>query len=380
MMPVNWDSSSSDILMNSAYSLQEKEHYQHILDLASAWPAHIWLSTSGSTAVKWVGLSKQALLASAQAVNKHLHATSEDIWLQTLPYFHVGGLSIWARQFASGAKVLDFKSIHPKWDPRLFHQWAAHTQGTLTSLVPTQLYDLVRCQLQSPPSLRAVVIGGGALAPILYQQALALGWKVLPTYGLTECASQVATAEMGCWDSPVFPALKVLPHVQVKADEERLSFKGPSVLSVYALYQNRQVKFWDPKQEGWFISEDRGQVDSSGYLKIEGRLDQFIKVGGESVNFSQLENALQALRIELGLTQEATLVAFPDDRLGYEIHLAGVSHDDKTFSRLIETFNQQVLPFERIRHLHLVPFIPKTPLSKVLRKELLHLIDRLMNF
>ena len=38
--------------------------------------------------------------------------------------------------------------------------------------------------------------GGGALDPSLYKQARDLGWPLLPSYGLTECGSQVATASL----------------------------------------------------------------------------------------------------------------------------------------------------------------------------------------
>ena len=36
--------------------------------------------------------------------------------------------------------------------------------------------------------------GGGAVSDELYRDARALGWRVLPSYGMTECCSQVATA------------------------------------------------------------------------------------------------------------------------------------------------------------------------------------------
>ena len=63
-----------------------------------------------------------------------------------------------------------------------------------SSLVPAQVLDLVRAGLRPPPVLRAIVVGGGAISAELYRDARALGWPVLPSYGMTECCSQIATA------------------------------------------------------------------------------------------------------------------------------------------------------------------------------------------
>ncbi len=73
---------------------------------------------------------------------------------------------------------------------------------TLTSLVPTQVHDLVQCALACPPSLRAVVVGGAELDPVLGERARELGWPVLQSYGMTEAASQVATASLASLDRP----------------------------------------------------------------------------------------------------------------------------------------------------------------------------------
>ncbi len=374
---VCWDEDSSEILMNSAYSLEEQQKFRKILDITSFLPGHVWLATSGSRVKKWVGLSKKGLLVSAEAVNKHLQSTVSDKWVQTLPDFHVGGLGVWVRSYLSGASVVNFRRVNQdKWHASSFYKFVQATKGTLTSFVPTQLYDLVQLRLKSPPSLRAVIIGGGALSLDLYHQAVELGWPILPSYGLTECSSQVATAELGSWEIGRFPSLKILSHVQVKLQEEgRISLQSPSLLSVYVMGdEQEEIQLNDPKREGWFISEDKGKMVGE-FLEVLGRFDQMIKIGGENVNIAHLENLLQEIRLRLKISQEMTLVAYPDDRLGFAIHLAVAAPIPKHLQFIVEQFQSRVLPFEKIRHIHHVPFIPKSALSKVLQKELLNLIE-----
>lgn len=369
---VDWETNHSLQLINPAYSNEDKLRFRNVLEQGTAWPGHIWLATSGSSAPKWVGLSKQALLASAQAVNDYLCSDSSDRWALALPEFHVGGLGIRARAYLSGAEVSDFKQAHPgKWSARAFYDYLEQTQATLTSLVPSQLFDLLQLEGEAPARLRALVIGGGQLVPDLYRRAIELGWNILPSYGLTECGSQVATAALDNRD----PSLKVLPHVNVRLHEGRLAFKGPSLLTVYAYCEEGSpVRFVDPKVDGWFLSEDRGEV-ADGILTIYGRMDQVIKIGGENVDLARLESLLQSLRHQQEIEHEMLLLAMPHERLGEVIHLVLAGEKQEEIENaIVAAFNQRVLPFERIRCVHWVVEMPKSPLSKVLRNELRKLI------
>lgn len=371
-MSVDWESNKSSVLVNPAYSNAAKEQFNQLLQYNQEWPGHLWMATSGSTVEKWVGLSKSAVLASAQAVNAHLQSNTSDCWALALPQFHVGGLGIQARSYLSQAKVVEYKD---KWNAASFYDYLMHTKATLTALVPTQLFDLIQLPLQSPGHLRAIIIGGGKLAPELYQQALAKGWKILPSYGSTECASQIATAPLDiCYENPSY-TLKLLPHIEARVQEGRLVFKGPSLFSTYAYFEDGHVRFVDPKIDGWFLSADRGEINDN-HLTISGRIDDFIKVGGENVDLACLDTILQNLKIRKRIPVEMTLVAVKDARLGNAVHL--VLEGERSIeieNTILEAFQKLVLPFERIRCVHWIMEIPKTPLAKIKRNELLRFIQ-----
>jgi len=372
-MEIDWNSDVSAVLANPAYSSEERVCFDQIVTITqSIYPAHLWLATSGSTVQKWVGLSKQAIFASAAAVNDHLQSDHTDRWVQTLPTFHVGGLGVLARGYLSGAAVYDFRKAHGgKWHAEQFFSYLTEVGGTLTSLVPAQLYDLVQLQRHAPPALRAVIVGGGHLQEDLYQQAVALGWPVLPSYGMTECASQIATAPLR-WSDNSYPPLRLLPHLEGQSQQGRLSLRGESLLSAYASIVDGKISVNDPKEGGWLTTDDRGEVHG-GVVEILGRVNSLIKIGGENVDVDRLEARLQTIKDELCLDIEATLVPKPDVRLGYTIHLAAVQCDHRSLEQLINRFNESVLPFERIRGTHLVPHLPRSPLGKIIRSQLLPL-------
>jgi O-succinylbenzoic acid--CoA ligase len=347
-MPIDWLSSESHLLLNPRMPDEER---RRLASFVTGLPGHVWLATSGTTgALKLTALSKPALLASAAAVNRHLQSDARDVWSCVLPAFHVGGLGIHARAFLSGARI-----IEEAWDPR---QFAASEEVTLASLVPAQVRDLVAAGLPAPRQLRSIVVGGGALEPGLYDAARELGWPVLPSYGMTETCSQVATA------TPASPELLLLGHVEARMEEDgRLAFRGESLLTGYGTGDG----FIDPKHDGWFITEDLGAVDGR-VLRVQGRRGDFIKIGGESVDLARLDAILAAIA-----GAEGAVVAVPDARLGHVIHLAVTAAVDGPGVRA--SFDVRVHPFERARALHVVPEIPRSPLGKLLRKQLLELLE-----
>lgn len=320
--------------------------------LAQAAPSlerHVWVATSGTSgALKLVALSKDALLSSAAAVNAHLDAQPSDTWSRVLPPFHVGGIGIAARAHLTGSRVEVFD-----WDPHRF----ARGGFTLSSLVPAQVCDLVAAKLRAPAGLRAIVVGGGSLPDDLYADGRELGWPLLPSYGLSEAASQVATATLGS------PELRILSHLRVRIEDGRVALSGGSLLTGYSHFdRDGRAAFIDPKIDGWFVTEDHGEVEGS-VLRVYGRSGDFVKIGGESVDLGRLDRVLDAVRGPV----DAAIVAVPDHRLGHVIHLATIAADAQS---MVEAFNSRVLPFERIRAVHRVDSIPRTSLGKLRRHEL----------
>jgi o-succinylbenzoate---CoA ligase len=379
-MPINFTSEPNEILLNPRFSDEEKNHILNMLHQSPPIQNHVWMATSGSTAdspirIKWTALSKKAILASAQAVNTFLSSDHRDIWGASLPSFHVGGLGIWARGFLSGAQVIDtYTMMNGIWDPIHFTELVHHFAISLTSLVPTQVYDIAKQEIKAPPSLRGVIVGGGALQEPIYKKSIELGWPLLPSYGLTECCSQVATAEVGSWETTCYPRYKLLPHIQVSITPEGfIAIKSSSLLTYYALATSGGAKFFDPKNDGWFLTEDLGELEGS-YLKIYGRQENFIKIGGESVHLEGLQKILDEIRLQNKTNIDMALFAMPDERLGAVIHLAAATDEKQSIENLVVKFQNRVLPFEKIRKIHYIHSIPRTSLSKIKHKELLKLV------
>lgn len=387
-MNIDWVSSESLLILNPRLSSSLRQRWEGawqelvLADRDQRFGGHIGLATSGSSGDSFgrlILLSKSALLVNALAVNAHLNSNRHDIWMKTLPDFHVGGLSIGVRSHLSGAPVVE--SRLEKWDAVRFYDELVHSRATLLSLVPSQLFDLVRLNLKAPSMLRAVVIGGARLEPALHQQALRLGWPALPSYGMTECGSQVATAPLARthrlleWADSGKMRLEPLSHVEVRVGlNDRIEIRSAALLTAQISWEGEKALLVDPKTEdGWLRTEDRGRIEVGGSLTILGRSQDFIKIGGEGVVVSRLEARLEELKLKMGLANDFALLAASDPRLGAIIVLLSDASSESVQS-LIEAFNESVMPFEKIRSFHTVTSIPRSSLGKLLRREALALV------
>lgn len=267
------------------------------------------IATSGTRGEpRLVELDRPRLEAAAEASNHLLGLQPGDAWLLCLPLHHVAAVAVVVRCGLAGARVV----VQACFAPSVLLARLARGDITHLSLVPTQLYRLLREDpaFVPPPALRVVLLGGAPAEASLVHEALARGWPVCPSYGLTEAASQVAT----CHPPPAewSPGLagQPLSHVQVAiAEDGRIRLRGPSIAQrVIAAEGVRQLL----DDEGWYTTGDLGRIDPAGRLWVLGRADEVIISGGEKVHPATVERVLQSCP---GV-DEVAVVGVPDSEWG----------------------------------------------------------------
>lgn len=289
------------------------------------------LRTSGSTTGtgKLVGVSMDALVASARATHKRLGGPG--IWVLALPAYHAAGVQVLVRAAVAGTHVFNAYK-EGGFDPQHLAQvinaaCAAAGDGAgracpvYTSLVPTQLRrgldDEQLCVALA--RLDAVLIGGAAADAQLLEQAKAAGIKVVTTYGMSETCG-------GC----VYDG-QPLPGVSMDVDQATgaIWLSGPMLATGYLGDEERTRRCFVSRPQAhcgggagsgagtgeparrWFITSDRGQI-VDGRLQVLGRLDDVIISGGIKVEPGPIE-ALLALN---PLVSECAVVGLPDLQWG----------------------------------------------------------------
>jgi len=324
----------------------------------------VLFSSSGSSGVfKWIVHTRESLLASARMVNEALEITESDCWGLLLPIYHVGGFGILARAYERWQEEPEkltskLKIYEASWSPYEAVEFLASQQVTITSLVPTQVHDLVSEGLSAPPSLRAIVVGGGQLSPELGGAARALGWPVLQSYGMSEAGSQIATACLGSLDEAYrCDRLEVLSGWTLQEDQQgRLLIEGRALCQGMVLQEDGSLRYLSIVSP--FATQDRVLLEE-GTLTFLGRFDRVVKVKGELVDLDGLEQVLSR-------EAQSRVVVLPemDARDGVALRLVTTlreGHND--LRRLIPRYVE-------VREVRVVSKIPTTALGKVDRRSL----------
>jgi O-succinylbenzoic acid--CoA ligase len=288
------------------------------------------MKTSGSSGgPKVVMLARENLLASAAAVNQRLGFGTGDVWLCCLRLSHIGGLAIIHRWAVAGATLI----LHEGFDARVVARDLRRHAVTHISLVPPMLGRLLDTGAAPPPSLRVVLVGGQALSPVLAERALDAGWPLFPTYGMTETTSQIATAAHALERvpadgrvGPLLPGVEIDPRNGLDTPS-RLRVRGPMVMAGYANPARVPGQGLD---NGWFETSDLGGIDMAGELRVVGRADDVLVIGGNNISLTRADGLLRAAP---GVSDLA-VVALDDAVWGHRLVVVYSGDlDEQTFKR-----------------------------------------------
>ncbi|HEY4157471.1 MAG TPA: AMP-binding protein [Polyangiaceae bacterium] len=320
--------------------------------------------TSGSP--KLVRLTHGAFLASACADSENIGQLPSDRALLCLPLSHVGGLSIVTRALRARRPIVVFAPAAGGLLGSLsaLAECVTRERISLLSLVPTVLERLMQSEpdWQPPASLRAVLLGGAACSPKLYDLARDRRVPVLPSYGLTESASQVVTHRYpararSAVRSGVVSSGFPLRGVELRIQGDQIELRGPMLCSGYV----GEASPFDAR--GWFKTRDRGEFDPEQGLYVLGRSSELIITGGENVDPVEVEHALGAFP---GV--EAACVFGVDDATFGQIVALVLESDDPTSlvpSSLVSFLEERLASFKLPRLWTAVAHLPRLSSGKL---------------
>ncbi len=358
------------------------------------------LFTSGTTGKpKGARLLWKNIFASAKASAKRLGTYPDDRWLLTLPLYHIGGLSILLRSALYGTAVVLPNFTDDQFDLAQLQQRMHKTETTLISLVPTMLHRLLEQNSFFPESLRLILLGGAAASSQLIERAFAQNLPVATTYGLTECASQVATATPDEARRKPTSVGKPLPGVRVEIrDDEGQALPSGEIGNVYVAGDVVMSGYLHQAQvHEWFDTGDLGYLDADGDLFIIQRRSDLIVSGGENVYPAEVE----AVLIQHPAVESACVVGIPDEQWGQRVAAAivvrrtsfdgtmpndeqnaprstNIQNDGATHSHLEEEIiafcRQHLAGYKIPRKIGILDALPQTASGKIKRQDVVKLL------
>ena len=222
-----------------------------------------------------------------------------------------------------------------------------------------------------------VSLGGGTAV----QSAVAQLWlektgcPICEGYGLSETSpsascnvvtSQAFTATIGV----------PIPNTEMKIVDDdgnevpigepgEILIRGPQVMAGYWQRPDETARVMTP--DGFFKSGDVGVMDERGFFKIVDRKKDMILVSGFNVYPNEVEEVVASMPGVL----ECAVIGIPDERSGEAVKLVVVKKDAAlTEAQVLDYCKQNLTGYKHPRVVEFRAELPKTPVGKVLRREL----------
>ncbi len=248
-----------------------------------------------------------ATCVGSAAANGRLHR--EDVYMPITPMFHVHA---WG--FPYVATLLGLKQVYP----------GRYLPGTLLQLIDQEKVTFSHCvpsimqMLLSHPSIDGidlsrwkVLIGGSAMSPALAKASLKRGIDVLTGYGMSETCPVLSVAHLtrddmqSSLDEQTTLRCKTglpLPLVDLRIVSTEMAdvahdgkasgevvVRTPWLTQGYLDAPEASEELW---AGGYLHTQDIGNIDARGYVKITDRIRDVIKTAGEWTSSLQLEDVV----------------------------------------------------------------------------------------
>ncbi len=336
----------------------------------------VLMYSSGSTGnPKCVQLSFNNLFSSFESFKKFIQCSPKDIWIASLPFYHIGGFSIITRSLLCANKIIFPKSFSN--DDIAFV--IEKENPTYLSLVSTTMKRLLDNNIKPNRNLKALFLGGGPITEKLITECLNNNYPIVKVYGSTETASMVTAISKKELNGKPFSVGKPLQNVKIEIKKENESKKtksGEIVVcsgSVAEGYFNFSENLHSKIVNNKFFTGDYGWLDKEGYLYVEGRKDDIIISGGENIVLTEIEQFVQTI----DFVEECATLKIPDKTWGESYLLfVALNKDDKSNEKnVLSKLKEKFAGFKLPKKIYIVSTIPRNQLGKVKKQELKKLLS-----
>jgi crotonobetaine/carnitine-CoA ligase len=336
--------------------------------------------TSGTTsrpkAVLWTHANA---LWGAKVNASHQDLHQGDVHQTYLPLFHTNALaysmlaSLWV-----GASCV----IQPRFSASRFWGVALEHGCTWTSTIPFCMKALLEHEIPRDHKFR--LWGSAVCEPPAFA---ALGVKIIGWWGMTETITHGIVGEVDQPNTPMAIGRAAAEYAIRVCDEDNsptpmggtgnLLIKGVPGLSLFKEYlHNERATRESFDEHGYFITGDRVTLLEDGFIKFGDRAKDMLKVGGENVAASEIE---QVIALVPGV-REAAVVAKKHPMLDevpvvFIIPQAGVERAPKDLHDTVMAACRRALAdFKVPREVRFVDEMPRSTLEKVAKAELRKLL------
>ena len=312
-----------------------------------------------------------------EPVMKQIPAGQQSTSVCALPLYHIFAFTVnMMLSLRNGGKVIlipnprDLPATLKELSKHVFHSFPA-VNTLFNGLANHPDFNTVDWS-----NLKVSIGGGmavqGAVAKLWLEKT---GCPICEGYGLSEtspsatCNPVTSKAFSGTIGLPIPSTyIKILDDngAEVPLGQAgEIAIQGPQVMAGYWQRPDETAKVMTA--DGYFKSGDIGIMDERGYTRIVDRKKDMILVSGFNVYPNEVEDVVAAMPGVL----EVAAVGVPDEKMGEAVKLVVVKKDPALTEDAVRQYcHDNLTGYKRPRVIEFRTELPKTPVGKVLRREL----------
>ncbi|MEG0923271.1 MAG: AMP-binding protein [Comamonas sp.] len=309
---------------------------------------------------------------------KTIPAGEQPLCVCALPLYHIFAFTVcFLLSLRLGHQVLlipnprDMKAVLAELGKHEFHTLPA-VNTLFNGLMNHADFDKVNWK-----HLRVVVGGGAAVQHVVAERWLQrTGQPIVEGYGLSETSPVASCNIVGTGKESSGSIGYPMPgtDMAILDDEGRavaqgergeVCIRGPQVMAGYWQRPDETAKAIT--EDGYFRSGDIGIMEADGMFRIVDRKKDMVLVSGFNVYPNEVEDVAAACP---GVA-ECAVVGVPDEKTGEAIKLVVVRNDPNLTEEKLRTFcAERLTGYKRPKYIEFRDGLPKTPVGKILRREL----------
>jgi acyl-CoA synthetase (AMP-forming)/AMP-acid ligase II len=328
-------------------------------------------------------LSHGNVVAAAAATAFGLGLRSDDVVETAIPMTSSGGfhVAIFSALFAGATMVID-----PPFDAAWTFARFESEKATVYIAVPSVFAFLLDAHdpgQHDSSSLRLFDFGASSMtgATISKLKSAFPHVELRQNYGLTESgpvgtylAGEYMESKLGSIGRPILCQARVVSDEGRDADTGELWLRGPGVMMGY--FNSPEETAAALTEDAWLKTGDVVRVDADGFYFHLDRKKDVIKRGGYGISSVEVENALTRHPSVL----EVAVVGVPHSRLGEDLFAFVVPRSGVTLNAAdLTLFCADKIADNKIpRRVQVVSKLPKSPIGKILKRELRSEAERIV--
>lgn len=306
--------------------------------------------------------------------------TDQDVSLNAMPNFHIGGTGWALIGMYAGAKNVVLSEFTPAGCLQAIRDHRISKMFIVPAALQFVLADPT-CKDTDFSSMKYMVYGASPIPlPLLKRAMDVFKCGFVQLYGMTETLGFGSYLPAEDHDPNGNPRMRSAGKARLGVD---IAIKGidgndlpnGTIGEICIKSPSNMMGYWKRNDatastliDGWIHTGDAGYKDDDGYIFVQDRIKDMVVSGGENVYPAEVESALFGID---GIA-DAAVIGVPDDKWGEAVKACVVLKPGTHLSEgeIIESMRDKIAGYKVPKSVDFLEMLPRNPSGKILKREL----------